>query len=89
MLTRHAKQRLQQRALPVLVVDLLCRYGAERKQNGSTVLYFERRSRKRAQRALKDALDRFEKIDDAFLVMAEDSGQIITAGHRTESLRHR
>lgn len=89
MLSKHAQDRMQQRALPPLVVDLLYRYGCERHQNGSTVLFFNQKSRRQALRALKDTLQRFEKISDAYMVTAGDDGQAITVGHRDQRIRHK
>lgn len=89
MITKHATNRMENRAIPPLLVDLLYRYGSEKHQCGSTVLFFDRRARKRAHRALKDALDRFEKLNDAYVVAAGDSGDVITVGHRLERLRNK
>ena len=89
MISKHAQQRMQARAISPLVVDLLYRYGSERHQNGSTVLYFDQRTRRKALDALKDTLKRFDKLDDVYVVMATDDGSVITAGHLHKRLRNR
>ena len=89
MLSKHAKHRMQQRAIPPLMVDLLYRYGREQQQRGSTVIFFDKRSRERARKALEDMTRRFDKLSDAYLVEADDSGQTITVGHRMRRLRNR
>lgn len=86
-LTDHAVARMQQRGIPPLVVDLLQTFGRTRYQNGSTVLYFDNKARQRAQLALKDALQNFDKLGNAYLIEANDSGAVITVGHRHERIR--
>ncbi len=89
MLSKHARQRMQQRAIPPLMVDLLYRFGREQQQSGSTVLYFDKKSRERARKALEDMTQRFDKLSDAYLVEADDGATTITVGHRVRRLRNR
>lgn len=89
MITKHANQRMTERAISPVMVDLLYLFGAERHQNGSTVLYFDQKSRRRARKALEDTLRRFDKQSDAYVVRAADSGDTITVGHRTKRLRNK
>lgn len=89
MLTKHAENRLENRAIPPLVVDLLYRFGAEKPQAGSTILFFDHRARRRAYRALKDVMDRFEKVSQTYVIESADNGQLITAGHRFDRLRNK
>ena len=89
MLSKHARQRMQQRAIPPLMVDLLYRFGREQQQSGSTVLFFDKRSRERARKALEDMTQRFDKLSDAYLIEATDSGATITVGHRLRRLKNR
>jgi len=88
MLSVHASKRLQQRAIHPLMIDLLYRYGRERQQNGAIVLFFDERSRRQARKALEELSRRFEKQCDAYLVESEDSGTVITVGHRKKRLRN-
>lgn len=87
MLSGHARQRMQQRAIHPLMIDLLYRYGREQQQNGSTILYLDRRARKRALQALLDVKQRFDKLSDAYLVEAGGDGTVITVGHRLKPIK--
>jgi len=78
---------MQQRHLPALIVDLLQRYGQSRYQNGATVLFFDERGQQRAQHELRQALARFDKLRDAYLVEANDSGQVVTIGYRDTRIK--
>ena len=89
MLSKHAQERMQQRAIPPLVLDLLYRYGREQHQNGGTVLFFDQHSRRKALCALKDTLQRFDKVSDTYVVTAADNGKAITVGHRTKRIRQK
>jgi hypothetical protein len=88
MMSNHASQRLQQRAIHPLMIDLLYRYGREQHQNGSTLLFLDSRARKQARRALEEVARRFDKLSDAYLVESEDSGIVITVGHRNKRVRN-
>lgn len=87
-LTRHAALRMQQRHVHPLVVDLLYRYGCEKQQAGATLLYFDQRSRDKARAALAEALQRFEKLSQVYVVEASDSGELVTIAYRYKRLRN-
>ena len=87
-MSNHATQRMQQRAIHPLMIDLLYRYGREQHQNGSIVLFLDGRARKRALRALEEVKKRFDKLGDAYLVEAEGDGTVITVGHRNKRIRN-
>ena len=87
MLTNHAKERMQQRAIPPLMIELLYLYGREQHQNGSTMLFLDRRARKKARQALMDVKQRFDKLCDTYLVEADGDGTVITVGHRTKPIK--
>ena len=80
---------MQQRAIPPLMVDLLYRYGREQRQNGSTLLFLDKKSRKQIRRALEDVMSRFDKLSDVYLVEADEAATTVTVGHRRERLRHK
>ena len=88
-LSRHATSRMQQRAIPPLMVDLLVRYGREQPTRDGTVVFLDSRGRQRVRQALVDALTRFDKLEDAYLIEANDTSTVVTVGHRTRRLRHR
>ena len=89
MLSNHAKRRMQQRAIHPLIVDLLYRYGREQRQCGSTVLFFDKNSRKHVRKALADVISRFDKLSDVYLVEADDSSTTVTMGHRLQRFKRK
>jgi hypothetical protein len=88
MNSKHAEIRMQQRAIPALAVELYHLYGREQHQDGASVLYLDDRARRKARRALEDALKRFDKISDAFGVVGAADGGAITVGHRYRRIRN-
>ena len=77
--TTHARRRMQQRGIPVAVLEDLLDYGrAMHDHRGAMVLYFDRRARA----ALHQAGTRL----DAYAVVGGD-GEIRTVGHRYKRLR--
>ena len=88
MNSKHAEIRMQQRAIPPLAIELYHMYGREQYQNGASVLFLDERARRKARRALEDALKRFDKISDAFVVVGTDTGVAITVGHRYKRIRN-
>ena len=87
MMSNHATQRMHQRAIHPLMIDLLYRYGREQHQNGSTLLFLDSRARKQARRAIEEVKQRFEKLSDAYLVESEADGVVITIGHRSKRVK--
>ncbi|MCZ2114854.1 MAG: hypothetical protein LC131_13645 [Anaerolineae bacterium] len=84
-LTEHARARMQQRAIPPVVVAALVAYGrGEHDHRGATVLYFNKAARRRlARKQLDRALERHL---DAYAVVTGD-GEVITVGHRDKRIR--
>jgi hypothetical protein len=80
---------MQQRAIPPLMVDLLYRYGREQQQNGSTLLFLDKKSREHLRKALEDIIKRFDKLSDVYLVEANEPATTITIGHRHSRVRHK
>ena len=87
MLSNHAKQRMQQRAIHPLMIELLYLYGREQQQNGSTMLFLDKRARKKARHALLDVKQRFDKLCDAYLIEADGDGTVITVGHHLKRFK--
>ena len=87
MMSDHAKQRMQQRAIHPLMIELLYLYGREQQQNGSTMLFLDKRARKKARQALQDVRRRFDKLCDAYLVEAGGDGTVITVGHHLKRFK--
>jgi hypothetical protein len=78
---------MQQRHVSPLIVDLLHHYGQTRRQDGASVLFFDRKGGQRAKDELREVLARFDKLRDAFLVEANDSGQVVTIGYRYQRVK--
>lgn len=87
-MTKHVQARLQQCAIPPLIIDWLCRYGSRLKgANGTTVCFFDRKSRRYlASEVGHVVVRRLADMMDTYLVLAGD--RIISVGHRYKPLRH-
>ena len=86
-LTRHAEVRLQQRAIPPFVIELLERCGSTMRCGGADLLYFDKSARKRLERDLGGArsLRLVEKVLNVYAVI-NDNGRVVTAGHRSKRI---
>ena len=87
-LSRHAKERLQQRGIPLLSVETMLSYGRKRWHGDAHVVYMDKRHRKRVQNQLEPELYRqvADKLD-FFLVYDDNTGEIITVAHRLDRLK--
>jgi hypothetical protein len=85
-MTRHAQVRSQQRAIPPLIIDWLCKYGRRLTgMNGTTVCFFDRESRRcLAAEVGQIVVRRLADMLDAYVVLSGDS--IVTVGHRYKPL---
>ena len=88
-MTRHAQTRVQQRAIPPLIIDWLCRYGSRLKGvNGTTVCFFDKKSRRwLAAEVGHVVVRRLADMMDIYLVLSGD--HIITVGHRYKPLKQK
>lgn len=90
-ITNHAQTRLQQRGIPETVVDTLLEYGREvHDHRGSTILYFDSRTRLQLPHLLRHTLSHqapsgLESHLDAYVVLSRD-GAVVTIGHRTKRI---
>jgi len=82
-LTQHGAVRVQQRALPPLVLDWLHTYGHEHHDgHGAMILFFDKPARRRLERAVgREPVRRMKQWLNAYAVVSGE-GQVITAGHR-------
>jgi len=89
-LTRHSAQRMQQRGIPPLMIEMLQRFGKRSyDHHGGVIRFLDRSSRRLVERHLgSQAYRRLHEFQDAYLVEAVDSGVIITCGHRFSSGLH-
>lgn len=88
-LTRHAAVRLQQRAIPAFIIELLEVCGSERRCGGAEKLIFDKAARKRLKRHLGG--ERSFRIVEPWLnvyAIIGDNGSIVTTADMTRHHRH-
>jgi len=80
--TRHAQERLQQRAIPPLVVELLEEFGSVTRSGTAERLTFDKAARRRLVRHLggERSLRMIEPWLHVYAVVG-DSGRLITVAH--------
>ena len=88
-MTKHAHARSQQRAIPPLIIEWLCKYGCRLNgMNGTTVCFFDRESRRcLASEMGHVVVRRLSDIMDTYLVMSGDS--IVNLGHRYKPFKNK
>jgi hypothetical protein len=89
-LTLHSRARLQQRAIPPLILDLLMQFGSASRANGAERLMFDKTAIKRLRRHLGG--DRGLKVVERWLnvyAVVSDNGLLVTAAHKNERFRRR
>lgn len=85
--TRHAVLRMQQRAIPQLLVDLLMQFGARYPAGDGTTKVFLDKSARRKLGAYAGALSALlDRHLDIYLVVADDE-RVVTVCHRYERVR--
>ncbi|MFG1227181.1 hypothetical protein [Xanthobacter wiegelii] len=86
--TYHAAERMQQRAIPQFVIDLLFICGSDMRAGGADRLIFDKAALRRLRRHLggERALRMIERWLDVYAVVS-DSGVLVTVAHQTR--RHR
>jgi len=87
--SNHGQARVQQRAVPGLVISLLLQHGASVWRHGAEVRYVDHEARHKIKRELGGdrSLCMIEKWLNSYLVVGSD-GEIITVGRRTRRLKH-
>jgi len=78
--TRHAKERMQQRAISEMEVQLLQLFGEDHYQKGGSYVTYIHKDK---YRQLREAVDRLQK---KALIKSSDE-VVITAMHLTEKVR--
>lgn len=85
--SHHAAARLQQRAIPPLLVDLLLEFGASVPSGDGTSKYYFDKSAKRRVKAYAGPIARvLNEHLDVYAVVTDDA-KVITVGHRYERIR--
>jgi hypothetical protein len=88
--THHAVQRMQQRAIPPMIVDLLERFGSSMRSIGAERLFFDKAAcrRLRAHLGGERGLKSFESWLNVYIVIGDD-GQLITVARQNGRFRRR
>lgn len=88
-LTDHAQARLQQRGIPIPVLECLLTYGRKvHDHRGGQLVFFDHHARDRLRRTR--GAEVFKKLEpklDTYAVLTED-GVVLTVGHRTKRINH-
>jgi acid phosphatase class B len=84
--TDHAKQRMQQRGIPELAVELINLYGRTEHSEGGRIRYLDQRARKKVQKVVLALANNIEKLEAMYYVEGEES-VVVTAGHRTQPIK--
>lgn len=80
--TRHATIRMQQRSIPLMVIDLLVDFGDSAAAGaGACSYFFSKRSWQRVCRHAGAAAKHFERRRNVYIIMSDD-GVIVTAAWR-------
>jgi hypothetical protein len=84
--TRHARQRLRARAIPIEAIELVVGFGRERHTHGATKFFLDRAARARIRHEIGETPMRAlgHKLDIAVVV---SDGTLITAMYRDRSVR--
>lgn len=87
--TRHAEERMRQRAVAPAAVATVLDYGREVRSRGASLFYLDRQARQQIAHELgKDVVRGLGGRLD-ILVVTGDDGRIVTVSHRTERVRRR
>ncbi|WP_170152120.1 hypothetical protein [Vogesella indigofera] len=77
----HAKSRSQQRGIPLIVVDLLERFGSEdRTYSGGRKVRFDKKGRRLAEAFMGPLAKALDKYWNCYAVIAGD-GTVVTVAH--------
>ena len=87
-MSRHARVRAQQRAIPPLLLDLLLRFGrSERSGDGTQRYFFDKRARRSVQSYAGCLGQLLDEHLDVYAVVGEGD-KIVTVGHRLDRFHH-
>ena len=88
--TEHAQERLQQRAIPPPIIDLLEQFGTAVRARGAERLVFDKPARRRLRRHLGG--DRGLRVVERWLgvyAVVSDDGFLVTVAHQQRRHRRR
>ena len=86
-MSKHCNQRMQQRSIPQMILDLLLDFGSAHRSHGADCLVFDKAARMRLRRHMggNRGLNIFEPWLGIYAIVGDD-GAVITAGHRLRRL---
>ena len=87
-LTEHGKTRLQQRSIPIEILDVIQDYGISTRSHGAERFYLDKNGRRELHRAFRRSplLKRYERYLNVYVVIS-DGGTVITAGRRNKRFK--
>ena len=90
-ISRHAKSRMQQRAIPPLIENWLDEFGEEQYDgHGAVRIYFSRQSIRRIERALgRLPVRKLSHLFDTYKVESSLDGQTITYARKSKRMWRR
>lgn len=80
-LTHHSRERLQQRAIPSFVLDLLFAFGSSMRCKGAERLFFDKPARRRLMEFFGRNLKAIERWLGVYAVVG-DNGRLVTVAHQ-------
>jgi len=87
ILTKHARERMQQRGIQPAAVEQVLRFGCERHDGHGGVIHFvDREGRRRIVRTGAVRRADVDRLSGVYVVVT--GGVIATLGHRTRRVRH-
>jgi hypothetical protein len=85
--TLHAANRIQQRAIPPFVVDLLLDFGTSKPAgHGTSKLFFDKPARRKVKAYVGSIARVLEEHMDVYAIIGADT-RLITVGHRYERVQ--
>jgi hypothetical protein len=86
VITLHANERSQQRAIPEMMIDLLLQFGSSESAGaGVCKVFFDKTSRRRVKAYAGSLAGLLEEHLDVYAVVSSEM-KVITVGHRTERI---
>ena len=86
--SEHARERIQQRAIPPLIIDLLMQFGSSSRCGGAERLMFDKRALKRLRHHLggERGLKVVARWLNVYAIIA-DNGSVVTTAHKCAHFR--
>lgn len=81
LLSAHAKERMQQRAISPLAIELLVQFGTSEFNQGCEILFFDKKARQRLQQyAGQELYSTLLRMLDVYIVV--DGAVVVTAARK-------